>query len=203
VSVAGRLCDVTLDLPRGKKVAVIGPSGAGKSTLLGVIAGFVEPDSGRVAREGEGVATGLLADAHLFHTSVAENLRLADPHADDPAVKQSALIAGIDVADRYRINVGEDGAEFSGGERQRLSLARALLARPAVLLLDEPTEGLDPDQADKVLASVLAQASDQTVVLVTHRLTGLDHLGLDEILVMDQGRIIERDSEGWMRAHQS
>jgi ATP-binding cassette subfamily C protein CydC len=203
VSVAGRLCDVTLDLPHGKKVAVVGPSGAGKSTLLGVIAGFVQPDSGRVTRDGEGVATGLLADAHLFHTSIAENLRLADPNADDRAVKHSALIAGIDVADRYRIDVGENGAEFSGGERQRLSLARAILAGPAVLLLDEPTEGLDPDQADKVLASVLEHAVDQTVLLVTHRLTGLDRLGFDEILVMDQGRIIERDSEGWMRAHQS
>jgi len=203
VSVAGRLCDVTLDLSYGKKVAVVGPSGAGKSTLLGVIAGLVEPDAGRVVRRGEGVATGLMADAHLFHTSVAENLRLADPHSDDPAVKHSALIAGIDIADKYQINVGENGAEFSGGERQRLALARAILADPAVLLLDEPTEGLDPDQADKVLASVLEHARERTVVLVTHRLTGLDRLGFDEILVMDQGRIVERDSEGWMRAHLS
>jgi ATP-binding cassette subfamily C protein CydC len=201
VSVRGRLCDVTLDLPHGKKVAVVGPSGAGKSTLLGVIAGFVEPDSGRVVRKGAGVATGLMADAHLFHTSVAENLRLADPHADDATIKRSALIAGIDVADRYQENVGENGGEFSGGERQRLALARAVLADPSVLLLDEPTEGLDGRHADKVLASILDHAREQTVVLVTHRLTGLDRLGFDEILVMDQGRIMERDSEGWMRAH--
>lgn len=201
VSVAGRLCDVTLDLPRGKKVAVVGPSGAGKSTLLGVIAGFVEPDAGRVVRTGEGVATGLMADAHLFHTSVAENLRLADPQADDPTVMRSGFIAGIDVASRYHINVGENGGELSGGERQRLALARAILADPAVLLLDEPTEGLDPEQADKVLASVLEHARERTVVLVTHRLTGLDHLGLDEIVVMDRGQIIERNSQGWMRAH--
>jgi ATP-binding cassette, subfamily C, bacterial CydC len=201
ISVDGRLVDVDLDLPYGKKVAVVGPSGAGKSTLLGVIAGFVEADQGRVVRRGEGVSTGLMADAHLFHTSVAENLRLADPHADDQAVMHAALIAGIDVADRYHINVGENGAEFSGGERQRLALARALLADPAVLLLDEPTEGLDPAHADEVLARVLDHARDRTVVLVTHRLTGLDRLGFDEILVMDRGRIIERDSEGWMRAH--
>jgi len=146
-------------------------------------------------------ATGLMADAHLFHTSVAENMRLADPHAGDAAVKHSGLIAGIDVADRYQENVGENGGEFSGGERQRLALARAILADPAVLLLDEPTEGLDPDHADKVLASVLEHARERTVVLVTHRLAGLDRLGFDEILVMDQGRIIERNSEGWMRAH--
>ena len=203
VSVTGRLCDVTIDLPHGRKVAVVGPSGAGKSTLLGVIGGFVEPDSGRVVRGGQGVATGLMADAHLFHTSVAENLRLADPHADDETVMHSALTAGIDVADRYQENVGENGGEFSGGERQRLALARAILACPAVLLLDEPTEGLDPDQADKVLARMLEHARDRTVVLVTHRLAGLDRLGFDEILVMDQGRIIERDSEGWMRAHLS
>ena len=201
VSVHGRLVDVDLDLPHGKRVAVVGPSGAGKSTLLGVIAGFVEPDRGRVVRRGEGAATGLMADAHLFHTSVAENLRLADPHAGDQAVMKATLTAGIDVADRCHINVGEDGAEFSGGERQRLALARAILADPAVLLLDEPTEGLDLAHADEVLARVLDHARGRTVVLVTHRLTGLDRLGFDEILVMDQGRIVERDAEGWMRAH--
>ncbi|HEX6684400.1 MAG TPA: thiol reductant ABC exporter subunit CydC [Candidatus Limnocylindrales bacterium] len=201
VGVDGRIEGVDLDLPHGKKVAVVGPSGAGKSTLLGVIAGAIEPDRGRVVRRGDGVATGLMADAHLFHTSVEQNLKLADPHATDETVMRVALIAGIDVASRYQENVGENGAEFSGGERQRLSLARALLAEPTVLLLDEPTEGLDPAHADEVLARVLKHAHDRTVVLVTHRLAGLDGLGFDEVLVMDQGRIIERNSEGWMRAH--
>lgn len=201
VGVDGRIEGVDLDLPHGRKVAVVGPSGAGKSTLLGVIAGAVEPDRGRVVRHGDGVATGLMADAHLFHTSVEENLKLADPHATDETVIRVASIAGIDIASRYQINVGENGAEFSGGERQRLSLARALLAEPAVLLLDEPTEGLDPAHADEVLARVLKYAHDRTVVVVTHRLAGLDRLGFDEVLVMDQGRIIERNSEGWMRAH--
>ena len=97
------------------------------------------------------------------------------------------------------VRVGEDGAELSGGQRQRLALARAVLADPPVLLLDEPTEGLDPAQADAVLAAVLALRRGRSVVLVTHRLTGLD--AFDEVVVLDGGRVKERGTQGWVRAH--
>jgi ATP-binding cassette subfamily C protein CydC len=194
VSVEGRLQGVSLDITPGKRIAVIGPSGAGKSTLLGVIAGAIAPDSGTATGTGAPyeVATGLLADAHLFHASVRDNLLLGKPGASDGELQTAAAVAGIgDFVSRYPAEmVGEDGAEVSGGQRQRLALARALLAAPPVLLLDEPTEGLDPAQADTVLAAVLDHAGDSAVVLVTHRLAHLDHLGFDEIVVLDEGRVV-------------
>lgn len=210
VGVDGRLTGIDLDLSPGRKIAVVGPSGAGKSTLLAVIAGAIRPDQGRVVRIRDGVATGLMADAHLFHTTIGENLRLAAPQAGDEELIKAGAVAGIELSHRYPLEVlvGEDGAQLSGGERQRLALARAVLADSDVLLLDEPTEGLDPALADTVLRQVLDHADDRTVVLVTHRLTSLDSLGLDEILVLDEGQIIERGvparlltQEGWMRAH--
>jgi ATP-binding cassette subfamily C protein CydC len=230
---------VDLDLPPGRRVAIVGPSGAGKSTLLALLTGAIVPDTGsaevvpasatgaasatstapdpRPAPEQPGgptaiaaydrerwpaVATGLLADAHLFHASVRDNLLLARPDASDAELLAACRTAGLgDWVDAHGLDVrvGEDGAELSGGQRQRLALARAVLADPQLLLLDEPTEGLDPAQADAVLAAVLAHRGGRGVVLVTHRLTGLD--AFDEVVVLDAGTVKERGTQGWVRAH--
>jgi len=182
---------VSLEITPGKRIAVIGASGAGKSTLLSVIAGAIEPDSGSVSGTGAPfeVATGLMADAHIFHASVRDNLRLGRPDATERELQTAATVAGINgLVERY--SAGEDGSEMSGGQRQRLALARALLARPRVLLLDEPTEGLDPVQADSVLEAVLAHAGESAVVLVTHRLAHLERLAFDEIIELDDGRVV-------------
>ncbi|MFC7248030.1 amino acid ABC transporter ATP-binding/permease protein [Catellatospora aurea] len=236
---APALHDIDLDLPPGRRVAIVGPSGAGKSTLLALLTGAVTPDKGSataepvtagtggasavriaartapgVAVDGgtpiasfdrerwPGVVTGLLADAHLFHASVRDNLLLARPEATDEELLAACRTAGLAdwVAEHgLDVRVGEDGAELSGGQRQRLALARAVLADPQVLLLDEPTEGLDAEQADAVLAAVLAHRGSRSVVLVTHRLTGLD--AFDEVVVLDGGRVKERGTQGWVRAH--
>lgn len=212
---------LSLDLPPGRRIAVVGPSGAGKSTLLAVLAGVVRPEHGQVTVDGADLATlptparcaavgGLLADAHVFHASVRENLLLARPDATEAELTAAVTAAGLNDWVReqpagWRTLVGENGGQLSGGQRQRLLLARALLAAPSLLLLDEPTEGLDPAAADRVLASVTGSLSaDRSVVLVTHRLAGLDDY--DEVLVLDAGRVIQRgrhadlaECPGWYR----
>ncbi|MEV6372810.1 thiol reductant ABC exporter subunit CydC [Micromonospora musae] len=212
---------VTLDLRGGRRIAVVGPSGAGKSTLAAVLTGAVRPAGGRATVGGRDVTTysadelprligGLLAEAYVFHATVRENLLLGRPGADDEEL--AAATAGAGLLDWVRAQpagwdtvVGEEGGQLSGGQRQRLALARALLAAPPVLLLDEPTEGLDPTAADAVLASALAATpAGHSVLLISHRLTGL--AGLDEVVVLDAGRVAQRGrhaelvaTPGWYR----
>ncbi|MFD8494364.1 thiol reductant ABC exporter subunit CydC [Amycolatopsis sp. NPDC059657] len=193
---APALVDIDLDLPPGKRVGLLGPSGSGKSTLLHTLLGLTEP-TGRITVDGRPMETcdlpplisGALADAHVFHTTVRENLLLARPEATEDEVRAACAIADLDVdLDR---DAGADGDALSGGQRQRLILARAVLAAPRVLVLDEPVEGLDPAHGDVVLAEVLARATG-TVVLATHR---PEHLaGFDEVLYLDEGRIVRREA---------
>jgi ATP-binding cassette, subfamily C, bacterial CydC len=190
VRVAHALAGIDLTIGRGRSVAVIGPSGAGKSTLLEVIAGLIEPDAGVVALP---EARGLMQDAHLFHTSIRANLVLAKPTATESELRAAARTAAVldwveELPDGWETVVGEGGKSCSGGQRLRLMLARALLADPPVLLLDEPTEGLDPDLADAVLTNVLASRAGRTTVVVTHRLSCLDRF--NEVIELDRGRIV-------------
>ncbi len=136
------------------KTAIVGPSGAGKTTLLNSIAHQLEPSKGA------------LADAHVFHTTVRTNVLLAKPDATQEELDRAAQIAELDL-DWDQV-VGERGEEISGGQRQRLVLTRSVLANPEVLLMDEPTEGLDPEQADRVLRKVLDNCRG-TALVVTHR----------------------------------
>ncbi len=205
------LSTVDLRLPAGRRLAVVGPSGSGKSTLLALLAGQLAPAAGRLTLRGADpapeqrwrAASGVLADAHVFHTTVRENLTLGRAGYDDPAL--SAALAGAGLADGElaldRV-VGEDGGTLSGGQRRRLLVARALLDPAPVLLLDEPTEGLDPAAADALVSRLLGGAGRRSVVLVTHRL--VDLTGFDEVLVLDAGRVVQRgpharlvDEPGW------
>ena len=192
---------IDLRLPAGRKVAVVGASGAGKSTLLGVLSGEVRT-RGTVLLDGvpldaydpagvRAAVRGLAQDAHVFATSIRANVALARPDASIAELTAVAQRAGLlgwirSLPEGWETSVAGD--RLSGGQRQRLLLARALLADPPVLLLDEPTEGLDLDTADRLVDALLGD--ERTVVLVTHRLAPL--AAADEIVVLDQGRVAQR-----------
>jgi ATP-binding cassette, subfamily C, bacterial CydC len=175
--------DVHLDLRPGKRIAVVGPSGAGKSTLLAAIA------------RREPTARGAMADAHIFTASIRENLVFARPDCDQDDLDRVARLVRLDDW-LAGLPAGWDTAisadTVSGGQRQRLVLARALLADAAIVLLDEPVESLDTAQGDAILADVLTATADRAVVLVTHRLSQLT--GFDDVVVLEDGRVIQRGS---------
>jgi len=203
------LANVDLDLPRGARVALVGPSGAGKTTLAWALLRFL-PYRGSITLDGVEIdelagddvreLVGLVAqDAHVFDTTIEENLRLADRgagEADLVRVLEAArlldwvgsLPAGL------ATEVGEHGGWISGGQRQRLALARALLADFPVLILDEPGEHLDAAMARGLTADLLRGAAGRTVLLITHRLYGLE--SMDEIVHLDGGRVLERGTHG-------
>ena len=183
---------LTLDVPQGSRVAILGPSGAGKSTLAALALKLAVPQEGRVLLGGTDIATlatrdlrariGWLSQAtHLFDDTIRANLRLARPDADD-----AALWAALDAArigevvralpDGLDTWVGEGGARFSGGQGRRLALARTLLSDVAVLILDEPCAGLDGETERAFLATLNEVAEGRTVVLIMHRLTGVERL---------------------------
>jgi ATP-binding cassette subfamily C protein CydC len=198
VRYAGRgvaaLDGVDLELPPGRRVAVVGASGAGKSTLLAVIAGRVAVEAGSVDGVPDGaepwqVAGGVFADAHVFHATVRDNVTLGRDGFGDAELRRALRDAGLpEYGERLDELVGEDGGKLSGGQRQRLLLARALLDAPPVLLLDEPTEGLDPVAADAVLATALRAAGERTVVVVTHRQADLARF--DDVVRVEDGRLV-------------
>jgi thiol reductant ABC exporter CydC subunit len=200
---------INLRLERGRRIAVVGPSGSGKTTLAHVLVRFCDLTSGRATLDGHDVreyaATGvreavLLAseDAYLFATTIRENLRLGRPDATDAELTDALRRVGLgpwieSLADGLDTRVGENGALVSGGQRRRIALARALLADAPFLILDEPTADLDEPSAAAFLDGLLATAADTGLLVITHRLAGLDRF--DEILVLDGGRVIERGSE--------
>jgi ATP-binding cassette subfamily C protein/ATP-binding cassette subfamily C protein CydC len=185
-------------------VALVGPSGAGKSTLLAALMRLVEPESGSVRVNGVDVRdlasddvrtlmTGLTQDPYIFQTTLRDNLRLAGPDAGEERLREAVREARLERwADRtgWDTQLGEDGRTVSGGQLQRLALARALLYDPPVLLLDEPAEALDEETADRLMADLLDVTRGRTTLLVTHRLRGLENV--DEIIVLEDGRVIQR-----------
>lgn len=197
---------VSLYLPPGRRLAVVGPSGAGKSTLLFLLLRFAEQQAGSIrfsgvdsrdcrAEEVRRLFGVVSQDAYFFHASLRDNLRLARPDAGEDELWQvlrqaylTELVASL--PDGLDTILGRNGYLLSGGERQRLALARALLTNAPVLLLDEPASGLDAEAERQVMAALQQLPGDKSVLLITHRLTGLE--AMDEIVVFDKGRIRQR-----------
>jgi ATP-binding cassette, subfamily C, bacterial CydC len=199
---------VSFSLPPGGKLALIGPSGSGKSTLLQLLLKFRAPDGGRITFGGQPLddlsgeaLRGRIAVAtqqsHLFNTTIRENLLLASPGADQTALEQVCRLTLLHdfieaQPEGYDTLVGETGIRLSGGQARRLTLARALLKDAPVLILDEPTEGLDPHTERALMRNILQWAEGRSLLLITHRLQGLE--AMDEILIMREGQIADRGS---------
>ncbi|GAX90340.1 thiol reductant ABC exporter subunit CydC [Effusibacillus lacus] len=200
------LADISFDLPEGKHMALVGASGAGKSTLIRLLLRFWEPTHGHIELGGVNLCdvepeavrrwfTVIEQKTYLFHESAADNLRLGHPTATLTELQDAASKSQIDQVLRalphgYDTLLGEFGARLSGGERQRLALARALLKEAPILLLDEPTTGLDPIVEQRFMKILRMLAAGRSVLLITHRMSGLE--SFDEILVLKDGRIAER-----------
>lgn len=195
---------LTLDIPQGARVALLGPSGAGKSTLAALMLKVAEPQQGRVLLGDADIAS-LAADAvrarigwlsqatHLFDDTIRANLLLARPNAGEVelwAALDAAKIGEVVRAlpDGLDTWVGEGGARFSGGQGRRLALARALLSEAPILILDEPCAGLDADTERAFLTTLNDTAEGRTVVLITHRLTGVERL--DRIFRLAGGKAV-------------
>jgi len=203
---AAALEGIDLDLAPGRRVALVGPNGAGKSTVASVLLRFVDLAGGTAILDGHDLASyaaddvrtkigGCPQDPHIFDASLRDNLRLARPGATDEQLADAA--ARVRLLDWIRslplgwdTPVGAHGAALSGGQRQRLALARALLADPALLILDEPTAHLDPDTGQALMIDLLAATEGRATLLITHDLDGLDQL--DQILVLEHGQVVER-----------
>ncbi|MBN1452991.1 MAG: thiol reductant ABC exporter subunit CydD [Anaerolineales bacterium] len=206
---------VAFDLQPGKSLAIVGPSGAGKSTLVSLLLRFWEYSSGDIRLGGESLH-GLQQDevrarcavvsqnSYFFNASVRENLRLARPSASQDEIEEAAKQAHIHefimgLPKGYDTFIGEQGLRLSGGERQRLAIARALLKDAPILVLDEPTANLDPLTEKQVLETLFGVMQGKVTLLITHRLVGLENV--DEILVLEQGRVAERGTQAELLAN--
>ncbi|MDT0484313.1 MULTISPECIES: ABC transporter ATP-binding protein [Streptomyces] len=197
---------IDIDVPAGSSLAVVGPTGAGKSTLGYLVPRLYDVTGGRVTLDGVDVrdldfdtlarAIGVVSqETYLFHASVADNLRFAKPDATDEEIEQAARAAQIhehiaSLPDGYDTVVGERGHRFSGGEKQRLAIARTILRDPPVLILDEATSALDTRTEHAVQEAIDALSANRTTLTIAHRLSTIRDA--DQIVVLDSGRVAER-----------
>ena len=204
---------VSLDLPPGRRVALVGANGAGKSTVAAVLMRFCELSGGTALLGGHDLASyaaddvrsvigGCPQDPHLFDATIRDNLRLARPDATDEELEAAAARARLlpwirSLPRGWDTPVGIHGAAVSGGERQRLALARAFLADPALLILDEPTAHLDPPTRRALTADLLHATQGRSVLFITHQPDGLEQV--DQIVVLDHGKIAEQGTHQQLR----
>ncbi|MER7053332.1 MULTISPECIES: ABC transporter ATP-binding protein [unclassified Streptomyces] len=197
---------IDITVPAGSSLAVVGPTGAGKSTLGHLVPRLYDVTGGRVTLDGVDVreldfdtlarAVGVVSqETYLFHASVAENLRFAKPDATDEELEAAARAAQIHdhiaaLPDGYDTVVGERGHRFSGGEKQRLAIARTILRDPPVLVLDEATSALDTRTEAAVQDAIDALSANRTTITIAHRLSTVR--GADRIVVLDSGRLAEQ-----------
>ncbi|PGT19985.1 thiol reductant ABC exporter subunit CydC [Bacillus cereus] len=199
------LKDVSLQIKAGKKIAILGRSGTGKSTLLKLLAGALSPVNGQVLLNGEQAHTSLLSKyisvlnqkPHLFDTTIGNNVRIGKPEANDEdiwkALEKAQLASHItSLPDGLQTKMHEMGKRFSGGERQRVAFARTLMQEAPIIVLDEPTIGLDPKTELSLIETMFSATEEKTVIWITHHLVGIEHV--DEVIFLDRGHIVMQGS---------
>jgi ATP-binding cassette subfamily B protein len=200
------LRDVSFEVPAGKMVAIVGPSGAGKSTISRILFRFYDIQSGRVTIDGQDIrdvtqkslraAIGVVPqDTVLFNDTILYNIRYGRPDASDEDVVAAAKIAQIDefvqtLPQGYKTMVGERGLKLSGGEKQRVAIARTLLKGPPILVLDEATSALDSHTEKEIQDALDRATKDRTTLVIAHRLSTIVHA--DNIVVLDKGELVEQ-----------
>ena len=205
---------LSFELPAGHTVAVVGPSGAGKSTLSRLLFRFYEVTGGRISIDGQDIrdvtqrslrsAIGMVPqDTVLFNDTIRYNIRYGRWDASDAEVEEAARLAQIDDFIRmsptgYETEVGERGLKLSGGEKQRVAIARTILKGPPILLLDEATSALDSHTEKDIQDALQRVSRNRTTLVIAHRLSTI--VGADEIIVLDQGIIVERGSHHFLLA---
>lgn len=195
---------ISLSIPQNSMTALVGPSGSGKSTLAKLIAGFWDVKDGSIAIDGHDLKNIPLTqlydqvafvsqDNYLFDESIRENIRMGRAGATDAEVETAARAAGCNdfisgLENGYDTVAGEGGASLSGGEKQRISIARAMLKDAPVIILDEATANVDPENEDRLQKAIEALTRDKTIIMIAHRLKTVRHA--DQILVIDHGKIV-------------
>lgn len=197
---------VSFSIPAGQKIAVVGPSGAGKSTLGRLLFRFYDVDNGHISIDGKDIreltqhslraAIGVVPqDTVLFNNTIFYNIAYGNPDADRAAVERAAQLAHLDgfierLPDGYDTMVGERGLKVSGGEKQRIAIARTILKNPAILVFDEATSSLDSHAERAILGAMREVAQEHTTLVIAHRLSTV--VDADQILVMENGHIAEQ-----------
>ena len=200
------LQEISAEIPAGTRTALVGETGSGKTTLAYLVARLYEPQRGEVRIDGVDIRDVTLAslaatvglvsqETYLFHASIRENLRFACPQASDEEIEDAARAAQIhelisSLPEGYDTPVGERGYRFSGGEKQRIAIARTILRNPPVLILDEATSALDTETERAVQQALDELSRGRTTIAIAHRLSTIRDA--DQILVLDAGRIVER-----------
>ena len=205
---------VSFTVPAGKTVAIVGPSGSGKSTISRILFRFYDVDTGRVLIDGQDIrdvtqqslraAIGMVPqDTVLFNDSIYYNIAYGNPAASPAEVEEAARLARVHdfvmaLPDGYQTMVGERGLKLSGGEKQRVAIARTILKAPSILLFDEATSALDSRTEKEIQNSLNAVSADRTTLIIAHRLSTV--VDADEIVVLDEGRIVERGGHAQLLA---
>jgi ABC-type multidrug transport system fused ATPase/permease subunit len=200
------LRDVSFEAKKGQLTALVGPAGAGKTTIAYMVPRFLSPTGGKVLADGNDVSQAtrsslrsqvafVFQETTLFDTTIGENLRLGNPKASDQALIEAATTAGIydfirGLPEGFETRLGRAGGKLSVGQKQRLSIARALVCDAPIMVFDEPTSALDPETEGKIVQALEAAARDRVVIVIAHRLSTVR--GAAQILFVKDGRIAER-----------